>query len=177
MLESYILWFNISSEISFQIRCFFEETDENTSKYFVGTKIWSKEKYRSEQGKYPVISLSFKDVKYDSWSDTCANLYFKIQAETALFFENIYDEFGDSADFQFLMGLIYMNNARFEDAVREFLKAVKHKECRNKGTNSYAAFYNVGVIYECLGKEKKAREYYRKCGDYEPAKKRLAACL
>lgn len=30
----------------------------------------------------------------------------KLQAETALFFENIYDEFGDSADFQFLMGLI-----------------------------------------------------------------------
>ena len=99
------------------------------------------------------------------------------QAETALFFENIYDEFGDSADFQFLMGLIYMNNARFEEAVSEFLKAVKRKECRNQGTNSYAAYYNVGVIYECLGKEKEAREYYLKCGDYEPAKKRLQVCL
>lgn len=95
------------------------------------------------------------------------------QAETALFFENIYEEFGNSADFQFLMGLIYMNNARFEEAVQEFLKAVKHKTCRNQGTNSYAAYYNIGVIYECLGDGDKAREYYWKCGDYEPARKRL----
>lgn len=63
------------------LKVFFEKTDEDTSKYFVGTKIWNKEKYRREQGKYPVISLSFKDVKYDSWSEACANLKFKIQAE------------------------------------------------------------------------------------------------
>ena len=99
------------------------------------------------------------------------------QAETALFFENIYEEFGNSADFQFLMGLIYMNNARFEEAVREFLKAVKHKTCRNQGTNSYAAYYNIGVIYECLGESDKAREYYWKCGDYELARKRLEVLI
>lgn len=96
------------------------------------------------------------------------------QAQMALFFENIYEEFGNSADFQFLMGLIYMNNARFEDAVSEFLKAVKHKDCRTAGVNSYRAYYNVGVIYECLGEKEKAISYYQKCGDYEAAKKRLA---
>lgn len=95
------------------------------------------------------------------------------QAETALFFENIYEEFGNSADFQFLMGLIYMNNARFEQAVNEFLKATQHKTCRNKGVNSYSAYYNIGVIYECLGKKEEANRYYEKCGDYQPAKKRL----
>lgn len=95
------------------------------------------------------------------------------QAEKALFFENIYEEFGGSADFQFLMGLIYMNNARFEEAVQEFLKAVQHRACRNRGVNSYAAYYNIGVIYECTGKPELAREYYGKCGDYEPAVKRL----
>ena len=36
------------------------------------------------------------------------------------FFENIYEVFDNSADFQFLMGLIYMNNARFEEKVREY---------------------------------------------------------
>lgn len=95
------------------------------------------------------------------------------QAQEALFFENIYEEFGKTADFQFLMGLIYMNNARFEDAVNEFLKATTHKECRNVGVNSFSAFYNVGVIYECLGQWDKAKEYYEKCDDYEPAQNRL----
>lgn len=95
------------------------------------------------------------------------------QAETALFFENIYETFGGSADFQFLMGLIYMNNARFDDAVAEFKKATAHTECRNQGVNSYAAYYNIGVIYECLGQIKEAEKYYRRCGGYEPAEKRL----
>ena len=96
------------------------------------------------------------------------------QEQTALFFENIYDEFGKSADFQFLMGLIYMKNARFTGAVREFEKAVGHAECRAQGVNSYRADYNIGVIYECLGKKREeALAYYRKCGGYAPAEERI----
>lgn len=95
------------------------------------------------------------------------------QAETALLFESIYHEFENSADFQFLMGLIYMNNSRFDQAVQEFQKATKHKECRSKGVNSYSAYYNIGVIYECLGKKEEAIKYYKKCGDYQQAKRRL----
>lgn len=99
------------------------------------------------------------------------------QAEDALLLENIYDEFGESADFQFLMGLIYMNNARFEDAVNEFLKATQKKYCRVEGVNSYRAYYNVGVIYECLGEMEKALQYYQMCDEYEVAKWRLTEVL
>ena len=95
------------------------------------------------------------------------------QVDYALFLENIYEEFGNSADFQFLMGLIYMNNARFEDAVSEFLKATKHSASRNIGANSYMAFYNIGVIYECLGRADEAKRYYEMCGEYGPAEERL----
>lgn len=96
------------------------------------------------------------------------------RADEALMFENIYNEFGNTADFQFLMGIIYMNNERFDDAVSEFLKATKYKECRNVGSNSYLAYYNIGVIYECLGNVDKAISYYRRCGNYKQAKDRLA---
>lgn len=95
------------------------------------------------------------------------------KAGDALLFENIYDVFGGSADFKFLMGLIYMNNEMFEKAISEFQKALQFKECRNTGVNSYAANYNIGVIYECLGKLKQAREYYGKCRGYEPAEERI----
>ena len=52
-------------------RVFFEKTHEDTSKYFKDKMIWQcGESYTSYQGKYPVIFLSFKDVKCSSWEDT-----------------------------------------------------------------------------------------------------------
>ena len=46
---------------------FFESTDTDTSRYFTDKAIWKcGEEYRSHQGKYPVIFLTFKDVKFDT---------------------------------------------------------------------------------------------------------------
>ena len=53
------------------LRTFFEKTEEDTSVYFRDKKIWScGEKYREYQGKYPVIFITFKDIKFDSWEQT-----------------------------------------------------------------------------------------------------------
>lgn len=53
------------------LRTFFEKTDEDTSVYFLDKKIWACGKtYQEYQGKYPVIFLTFKDVKCESWEDT-----------------------------------------------------------------------------------------------------------
>ena len=57
------------------LRVFFEKSEDNTSCYFIDKKIWTcGEFYRSQQGKYPVIFLSFKDVKYVSWAETYLTL-------------------------------------------------------------------------------------------------------
>lgn len=99
-------------------------------------------------------------------------LYLK-QYARALELEGIYSVFSKHADFVFLMGLIYMNNALFDRAVEEFLKATTISSHSVDGVNSYKAFYNVGVIYECLGDKEKAIDYYHKCRDYTPAANRL----
>ena len=53
------------------LRTFFEKTDEDTSIYFKNKKIWAcGENYRKYQGKYLVIFLSFKDVKFKTWEET-----------------------------------------------------------------------------------------------------------
>ncbi len=53
------------------IRTFFEKTDEDTSKYFRNKKIWAcGRKYREYQGKYPVIFVTFKDIKCNTWAET-----------------------------------------------------------------------------------------------------------
>lgn len=63
-------------------RTFFEISDEDTSIYFQDKKIWScGEYYRSFQGKYPVIYLSFKDVKCDTWEETYRYVVENIRAE------------------------------------------------------------------------------------------------
>lgn len=84
-----------------------------------------------------------------------------------------FSEYSDSADYHFLCGLIYMNNARFDDAVESFRRATKSPRSSVQGTDSYAAWYNCGVIYEVLGDTDKARVYYKKAGNYPPAVKGL----
>ena len=53
------------------IKTFFEISDEDNSTYFIDKKIWSYgERYQNECGKYPVISISFKDIKFDTWEES-----------------------------------------------------------------------------------------------------------
>jgi hypothetical protein len=64
------------------LRTFFEKSDEDTSIYFRNKKIWTcGKKYRDYQGKYPVIFVSFKDVKCETWQDTYGNIYKLLQKE------------------------------------------------------------------------------------------------
>lgn len=57
------------------LKTFFELSDTDTSNYFRDKKIWScGEEYRSEQGQYPVIFLTFKDVKCATWEETLKKL-------------------------------------------------------------------------------------------------------
>ena len=66
------------------LRTFFEKTDEDTSVYFKGKAIWKQgEAYREYQGKYPVIFVTFKDVKCNSWDDTLEKLAEIIGSEFA----------------------------------------------------------------------------------------------
>ncbi|MDE5933833.1 MAG: glycosyltransferase [Lachnospiraceae bacterium] len=93
--------------------------------------------------------------------------------QEALQLENIYDVFAVRADFVFLMGLIYMNNGLFAEAVEAFKKSATMKQFSVEGINSYRAYYNIGVIYECTGHVDEARKYYRMCGGFEMAQARL----
>lgn len=53
------------------LRTFFEKGDKDTSVFFQNKKIWScGQRYRDYQGKYPVIFLTFKDVKFNTWEET-----------------------------------------------------------------------------------------------------------
>ncbi len=64
------------------LRIFFEISEEDTSQYFVDKAIWKcGEEYRKHQGKYPVIFLTFKDVKFGSWEETVVKIRGLLQKE------------------------------------------------------------------------------------------------
>lgn len=64
------------------LRVFFEISEEDTSQYFRDKKIWAcGSEYQKYQGKYPVIFLTFKDVKYQDWEKTLRKLKALIQGE------------------------------------------------------------------------------------------------
>ena len=93
--------------------------------------------------------------------------------EKALDLLGVYDEFKHLADFVFLIGIIYMNNNMLDESINEFKKCLEYKKCKMDGVNSYLAYYNIGIIYECMGNKDLAKKYYKKCGNYEPAMKRV----
>ena len=52
------------------LRCFFSNKYKDRGDLFEGLDIWKEEKYREIQGTYPVIFLSFADIKKDNFKDT-----------------------------------------------------------------------------------------------------------
>ena len=57
------------------LRVFFESSDEDTSVFFQDKAIWRcGQSYTQHQGRYPVIYLSFKDVKYSTWENAMTNI-------------------------------------------------------------------------------------------------------
>ena len=66
------------------LRVFFERTKTDTSQYFKEKAIWKcGDYYRHFQGQYPVIYLSFKDVKYTTWENSLKDFSAIIRSEYA----------------------------------------------------------------------------------------------
>jgi glycosyltransferase involved in cell wall biosynthesis len=91
----------------------------------------------------------------------------------AMNLENYLELYRNSADFHFLLGLIYMNNAKFNESVESFLKCTKFSHGKMEGITTYLPYYNIGIIYEVLGYNEQALEYYKLCGEYSLAVERL----
>ena len=111
------------------LRVFFEKTASDTSVYFRDKKIWAcGEQYRAYQGKYPVIYVTFKDVKCESWEATydlvCQILRNEVQRHSELlssdwisaydkkYLEGILNGSASEID----MAMTFMNLSRMLDA-------------------------------------------------------------
>ena len=97
------------------------------------------------------------------------------QYDKALKLRDDYAKYYESnPHFRFLSAHIYQNNGLLIEAVECFERCIGADTVDYKGITSFLSYYNIGVILECVGMVEDAVEMYKNCGDYEPAKKRLA---
>ena len=139
--------------------------------YQLGKSYYMKEDYKEAQ-KYFIRAMEFDlDTKLEYVQDMIESYGYALinmkEYDKALDILNLYDEFKISCDFIFLCGLIYMNNGLFSEAISEFRKATTYGECKMEGVNDYIANYNIGVIYECIGKKEQAYDYYNRSKTYD----------
>ncbi len=81
--------------------------------------------------------------------------------------------YSSDPDFMFMYGNVLMNALRFEEAKETFISCTFLPESRVRGTNSFLAWYNAGVIAEVTGDTKTAADLYKKAGVYEKARSGL----
>jgi len=93
--------------------------------------------------------------------------------DEALDFMGIYDAFSSLTDFVYLMGRIYAANNQPVKALGEFLKAITMPPGKQQGTNTFLPCYQIAVIYDNMDNMEIALMYYKKCGDFAPARRRL----
>lgn len=100
-------------------------------------------------------------------------LIYSGQTKQALVLEAVYENFDKSADFLYLMGMIYRSNGRSAEAMEEYKKATECAASRKRGVNSYLAHYRMGELWSDAEQVEKAKKEFEACGDYEPARERL----
>ena len=103
--------------------------------------------------------------------------------EEALNFVGIYDAFCSETDFVYLMGRIYLANNQPVKALGEFLTAITMPPGRQQGVNTFLPCYQIAVIYDNMSLNPMGHNdtdnmeialmYYKKCGDFAPALRRL----
>lgn len=96
---------------------------------------------------------------------------------SAIAIEKYKNYYGNNPDYNFLLAYIYMMNAQFSKAVHTFLKCTTEKGEEIEGVTSWLPFYNIGVIYECLGNKTEALKYYSECGEFTQAKNRIKVLM
>lgn len=89
------------------LRVFFERSEEDTSVYFRDKKIWACGKeYQKYQGKYPVIFVTFKDVKCEDWKNAYDLIYKILRNEVERHCELLTSDKISSFEKQYLINIL-----------------------------------------------------------------------
>ncbi len=116
------------------LECFFSLNYSDRGDLFEGLSVWQEEKYRQLQGTYPVINLSFANIKEKNYENTKQKIY---QVIVELYEKN-----------KFLMeeNVLKGTEAEFFKAVNENMNETTATHAIYKLCSFLSAYYNKKVI-------------------------------
>ena len=118
------------------LKAFFELSETDTSVYFANKKIWQcGEKYRSLQGAFPVVMLTFKDVKFSNWQDSFEALQLTLK-----------DEYRRHAELASSPKLTSDDKDYYSRMLTSQLSAVEYSRALLKLTDMLAAHYGEKAV-------------------------------
>lgn len=89
--------------------------------------------------------------------------------DAVAFFEEYYPHFETYADYIFLVGYIYMHTGNYMKSALNLIKSTTLTDFLVEGTNSFMAYYHLGLVYEMIGNKEMALMFYEKAGNYPKA--------
>ncbi len=113
---------------------FFSVKYENRGDLFEGLSIWKEEEYQKLQGTYPVISLSFANIKEKDYENTKIGIY---QILTDLY---------DKHSFLLDSGLLYENEKRYFLSVNTEMEEIVATRALHKLSDFLSRYYGKKVI-------------------------------
>ena len=146
--------------------------------YTLGKSFYQIEDY-STASEYFETGLAFNlDIHEDYVKEMVLGYGFSLlnsdQGKAGVVLEAVYDDFDEIADFCFMMGMVYLDNRQYEQAVVEFAKATTKKVYRVEGANSYLSNYQAGLAREKQHRPQEAKEFFEKVAPYlEEAREKL----
>lgn len=109
------------------LNCFFSNKYADRGDLFEGLSIWKEEKYRSLQGKYPVIFLSFADVKQTNYKDAIQKIKNCIVEAYRNFPQLItWDGFSEGEHRQIMAVTSEMDDVTAQDALKNLSAWLEH---------------------------------------------------
>lgn len=83
------------------LKYFFEKSDQSTSYLFENSKIWQYKEFQKLQGTYPVIFISFKDIKAETWEEAYQELKKLLANEVRRTLKPLLDTMADDYKLQY----------------------------------------------------------------------------
>ena len=158
-----------------------DNVDDPYYHYQLGKSYYKAQQYKRALGSFKRAISLCNNFEYEYAQDLVESYGYAllkcekyVEAIELKSYQKYYDQ---SPDYNFIMGLIYMNNGKFEDAIDAFKKCIGGYEGKVEGISSYQPNYNIGVIYQALGDTEEAIRFYKECGEYLPAQKQVKELL